>query len=500
MSELSNLAFRRTKEAIYWSSVLSEPLTVAFFLLRPILSRDLNASNNQLALIIVLKHAIALLSVYGSLWALGKRERLKPQMIWTGIVLRIPFLFFGFVHNAWWALLAIGINMLVGKAGGPAWLEVMRLNLPKEERTRIYALSGIISCVEGLILGYLLKKGMDLYPSCWRIYFPLASALGLVSLWWIWRVTVPPAILQNGEALPKTKESPTLAHFFEFAAKAISQNILQFVSFLALLICAASPFLKFSGTRVIYLYPPSQYIVAFFALASVLQLATWIWKSEFILRPWKTAMRLFKERKDFRNFQLGYFICGGGILLFQPVLSNFCIHELKISKWSALTDIFLIYQTVGFTLSMQLWNRSLRLGLFRASTLLCLSFAVHIGFLVAATFWHGHHILGQSASLFLLYAAQIAYGICLGGSHILWNMSATLFCRPSEDSSIYTTTNMLALGLRAISLPFLGAHLSQQIGYLNLLYISGTCCLVGAAFLAFTRGADDEMSKTLVKN
>lgn len=502
MSAALNLAFRRTKEAVYWSSIIGEPLAVLFFMLRPILVRDLRATTFQLALFMVLKHAIALISVYGSLWALGKRERLKPQMLWTGMVMRVPFLFFAWVHNPWWALAAVGINMLFGKAGTPAWLEMMRLNLPKEERTRIFAWSSAISVLEGLFLAYFVKILFQNHPSSWRVLFPLCAAFGMTALWWIWRIPVP-AVDEGGEelnrSLSQSQEHPSFADLMEFAGVAIRDNILQFVSFVALLICAASPFLKFSGTRVIYLYPPSQYIVAFFTIASGLQLATWIYQSEFILRPWKTALRLISSRPDFRTFQIGYFICGGGILLFQPVLTAFCIDELDIKGWRALTDIFLIYSSIGYAASMQLWNRSLRLGLFQASTILCLCFAMHIALLIAAAHWHGHQFYGMSASLIFIYSAQVVYGISGGGSHFLWNMSATLFCREKEDSSLYTTTNMLIFGVRAITLSFFGAYLSHKIGHLNLLYVSGTCCLIGAAVLALGRNALENAAKPLVK-
>lgn len=412
-----NLAYRRTKAAVYWSAILGEPLAIALFLLKPILSRDLHASDHQLALLTTLKHAITLVSVYGSMWALNKRERLKPQLIWTGIILRVPFFFFAWIYDAWWALLAVGVHMLVGKAANPAWFETMRLNLPKEERTRIYAASSAISCLEGLLLGWMAKGYMQAHPSSWRTLFPLSALVGVLSLWWVWRIPLPKADLKAERAdLHQIKST--------------QQSALEFFS-----------------------------------------------------RPWKTAFKLLRERADFRTFQLGYFVCGGGILLFQALLPNFCVRELQITDYAVLVDLFAIYFSIGFAISMYSWNRSLQMGLFRASALICLFFALHISLLIAAHYCHGHHILQKDAPKFLLRAAQIVYGIAMGGSHVMWNMSGTLFCREGEDSSIYTTTNMVAIGVRAVTLPFLGAFLSRKIGYLNVLYISALCCFVGAWIL-----------------
>lgn len=414
-----NLAYRRTKAAVYWGAVLGEPLAIALFLLKPILSRDLHATDHQLALLTTLKHAITLFSVYGSMWALNKRERLKPQLIWTGIILRVPFFFFAWIYDAWWALLAVGVHMLVGKAAQPAWFETMRLNLPKEERTRIYAASSAISCLEGLILGFCAKRYLQVYPSSWRMLFPLSALIGMLAMWWIWRIPVPNAdapVDQSGQVSSSQNAQP---------------NALEFLG-----------------------------------------------------RPWKTALNLLRERPDFRTFQLGYFVCGGGILLFQPLMPNFCVRELEITDYSVLVDLFTIYFSIGYAISMYSWNRSLRLGLFRASILLCMFFALHIILLIAAHFCHGHHILRKDAPLFLLRAAQAVYGIAAGGSHVLWNMSGTLFCKDREDSSVYTTTNMVAIGLRAVTLPFLGAFLSRKIGYLNVLYISALSSFIGAWILS----------------
>lgn len=414
-----DMAFRRTRAAVYWGAVLGEPLAISMFLLKPILSRDFHATDYQLALFNMLKHAVTLFSVYGSLWALNKRERLRPQLVWTGLVLRLPFLLFAWITNTWWALLAVGIHMLVGKAGNPAWFEIMRLNLPKEQRTRIYAASSAICCIEGLFLGWGAKRVMHQYPDSWRLLIPVSAVVGLLALWWVWRIPVPP------KTEPETPK-PALGQ-----ERHSAQDLLNFFA-----------------------------------------------------RPWKTGWALIKERSDFRIFQLGYLICGGGILLFQPLMANFCVRELHITDYSTLIDIFSIYLSIGFAISMYSWNRSLHLGLFKASALVCLFFGLHILCLIAAHFCHGHHIFQKDAPKFLLCAAQVIYGIGMGGSHVLWNMSGTIFCREGEDSSIYTTTNMISLGVRAITMSLLGAYLSNVIGYLYILYISAGCCAIGGLILA----------------
>ncbi len=429
-----DLAFRRTKQAVYWGAVLGEPLAISMFLLKPILSRDFGATHYQLALFNMLKHAVTLFSVYGSLWALNKRDRLRPQLIWTGVVLRLPFLLFAWITNTWWALLAVGIHMLVGKAGNPAWFETMRLNLPKEERTRIYAASSAICCIEGLFLGWGAKRIMHQYPESWRYLIPLSAVVGLLALRWIWRIPIP------------EKNEPV----------------------------APPPLSKKGGHN-------GGELLAFFAA------------------PWKTAITLIKERPDFRIFQLGYLICGGGILLFQPLMPNFCVRELNITDYSSLIDIFSIYLSVGFAISMYSWNRSLHLGLFKASSLVCLFFGLHILLLIAAQLCHGHHIFQKDAPKFLLCAAQVIYGVGMGGSHVLWNMSPTIFCREGEDSSIYTTTNMISLGVRAITMSLLGAYLCVLIGYLYTLFISGFCCLLGGAILAMYAQTEKNPSISLAK-
>lgn len=103
---------------------------------------------------------------------------------------------------------------------------------------------------------------------------------------------------------------------------------------------------------------------------------------------------------------------------------------------------------VGFAISSPLWSRWLnRTDIYRfLSRVTAVAMLFPIGLILAQT------------SLVWLYLAYILYGIMQAGSELGWNLSGPIFAK-QEDSSPYSSVNVLTVGLRGCVIPPLGSFL-----------------------------------------
>lgn len=184
-----------------------------------------------------------------------------------------------------------------------------------------------------------------------------------------------------------------------------------------------------------------------------------------LLKPWKESWMLMKTRPDFRYFQIGFMFGGSALMIIQPSLPSLFVDLLGLSyKEMALAIAFC--KTVGFILSSPFWVKNYaRANIFRFCSLVTLT---------AALF---PIILYSAVSLpAMLYVAWLSYGVMQAGSELSWNMSGIAFAK-NEESSPYSTTNVLTVGLRGCFAPLIGSLL--------LTYTNSTTILTTAALLAF---------------
>jgi len=170
----------RTRGAIIASALLFEPLTSLLGCLPFILRKDLGATLMQLSLQSALKPVLALLSFYlTSSWK-NTPSFLRGNLLLTGLGARVPFLFFPFVDNVWFFVLSSSLYPLFFRAGMPAWMEVLRCNIPeKGAREKIFSLGSIISYTEGMLIAIGLGLMLDKRPEVWKILFFLGGAIGI---------------------------------------------------------------------------------------------------------------------------------------------------------------------------------------------------------------------------------------------------------------------------------------------------------------------------------
>lgn len=197
---------------------------------------------------------------------------------------------------------------------------------------------------------------------------------------------------------------------------------------------------------------------------------------EKLLKPWKEAYSLLKSRPDFAKFQIGYLLGGSALMMIHSVQSIFFVSVLNLSYSEMLLALGLC-KGIGFAVASPWWVKWFeKVDIFRVCgkvTLLCSLFPL---FLIFA-FWNVEW----------LYVACLIYGVMQAGSELTWHMSGPVFSH-KENSSVYSTTNVLIVGLRGCVAPAFGMILCSATNSVVVLVMSGMLCLLATErMLAFSR-------------
>lgn len=185
-----------------------------------------------------------------------------------------------------------------------------------------------------------------------------------------------------------------------------------------------------------------------------------------VAQPWRQTWELISNRSDFANFQVGYMFGGAGLMVMAATLTMFFVDVLHLS-YTEIALAIALCKGAGVAASSPLWVRLFhRLDIFHFSALVTLLAALFPFFLLSAQF----HPL-------MLYAAYLLYGVMQGGSELGWHMSGPVFAN-EEESSLYTQTNVLTVGLRGCIAPFFGSFLYTVSGSTATLLFGAALCLI----------------------
>lgn len=188
--------------------------------------------------------------------------------------------------------------------------------------------------------------------------------------------------------------------------------------------------------------------------------------SEVLLKPWKQSWNLVKERPDFLNFQIGFMLGGSGLIIMQTVLPMFFVDDLKLN-YTTIFVALTVCKGIGFACSSPFWVKWFdRTNIYRFSSLVTL---------LAAT--SPLILIGAKDHIVWLYAAYIVYGIMQAGSELSWHLSGPLFAQ-DKDSSIYSGTNILTVGIRGCIAPLVGNLIYTTTNSMTVMIISSFLCLL----------------------
>ncbi len=205
---------------------------------------------------------------------------------------------------------------------------------------------------------------------------------------------------------------------------------------------------------------------------------------EKIFKPWQQVWKLISQCKDFAIFQIGFMFGGAGLMIMQPALPKFFIDILHLS-FTEMGLAISLCKGVGVALASPIWTRLFRkLNIFQLCALVTF-FATLFPFLLLATSFH----------LILLYLAYAFYGVMQAGSELSWHMSGLVFAK-EKDSSTFSVTNILTVGIRGCVIPVIGSVLLPFIHPLGVILLGAFLCLLASGyFLLNSRVAKNRLEK-----
>ena len=159
-------------------------------------------------------------------------------------------------------------------------------------------------------------------------------------------------------------------------------------------------------------------------------------------------------------------------MLIAPALPIYYVDILSLSHHDQ-TIARCFYMGLGVVGSSFIWKKALNLN----SPIFLTPFIL-LGFSLFS-----FTLLFSKANPFFINIAFLFYGIAQGGSHLLWNLSGTLFAK-EEDSSKFSTVNVLMVGVRGLFAPMLGGLLCATIGSFSTLVCG---CMISLSGVIFTR-------------
>lgn len=198
--ELTNTYHKSTRAAFLWSRILRTPFWSIYILLPFILYKDLHATPLQIGVIVALKPSVSLLSMYWASWIKNRRDLLVPNVIWASILGLLPFFLFPFVNSAWFLIFSFGFFMVLHRGVVPAWMELMKLNLPEASRHRIFAWGSAFGYLGEGILPFCFGWILDDYYEAWRWIFPISALIAMIPVLFQYRIQVPEDVKPREES------------------------------------------------------------------------------------------------------------------------------------------------------------------------------------------------------------------------------------------------------------------------------------------------------------
>jgi len=196
-----------------------------------------------------------------------------------------------------------------------------------------------------------------------------------------------------------------------------------------------------------------------------------------ILTSIRDIFSLLKKRKDFAFFQKSFSIGGFALMLISPALYIFSNDVLKLS-YSNMMTARLVFMGIGFIFSSYFWKKYLdKTSINNLTIWVLLNFTLYILLLLLSQF---------NRSFF--YIGFLFYGIAQAGSTLLWNLSGMFFAK-DRNSILFTSTNLLFVGIRGLIAPLLGSLLCFLFNSIIVLFI-GTLLVFYGFLSAFLKRKD----------
>jgi predicted MFS family arabinose efflux permease len=188
---------QNTRYVFIGSHLLNAPLWAMYTLLVFIFYKDLHASPLQITLLISSKPVVAIASFYWNSFVEKRHDLLKKSIGCASVIGLLPCFFFPFIDNNWFYIFAFAVYMMASRAIIPAWMEILKIKIHAEARSKIFSIGSSINYLTSLFFPLFISRWMDNSPGIWRWGFFIAAGISLLSNFLL--VTIP---------LPQEKPPP----------------------------------------------------------------------------------------------------------------------------------------------------------------------------------------------------------------------------------------------------------------------------------------------------
>lgn len=193
-----------TRFAFIWMQIATEPFIAFSTLLLFILRKDLGATALQISILATLRPVLSVLSFYWSSNLLRQRSKLLSNFMGAWVLSFLPFLCLPFISNVWFVILCSAIYQIFSRATIPSKMEILKLNLEKEPREKLFSRLYVLGFIESICLGLFVGKLLDIHNGAWQILFALAAILSLTSTFIQMNIPLPQNLKQDDKVLPIT--------------------------------------------------------------------------------------------------------------------------------------------------------------------------------------------------------------------------------------------------------------------------------------------------------
>lgn len=381
-------------------AAMLEGLVAGAYTLNDIILRKNFGAGPLLVTLLVMAQPVSqlLAIVWGSVMQ-GREKR--PFILGFGGVGRLSLLLVVFAASSWMFFVPIAIAITLAVAIVPALNSIYQTNYPDKERGRVFGWvmggTSIATMAASLGAGAL----MDWNPQSFRVIYPIAGILGLISASLFYRI-------RQRRLLPSARITRSL--------------------------------------------PGAEVADGESRLLVVEQAQAWGRDIGRALRnPLHGAASAFRDDRLFARFEIGFMIYGIAWMMMQPVIPIFLVdtihvqyHQVGVARGVIYFSTMALFSPLAGRL-LDRWN--------------AVSVAA-LGFAFLATFPFAMMLCRDIHSV---YGAFALYGVGMAGANMAWTMGPILFAG-KKDAATYMGVHVTMVGIRGLLGNPLGLLLLQTIG------------------------------------
>ncbi len=174
---------KETKRLLVVSNLLQEPFIALNLMLDVMLSAHFGASALQISILTTLRPVLAVLAFYWGSMLFYRPELLRFSLVAATALATSLFFFAPWAESIWYFIVAECCFVLFWRAANPAQIEILKLNLDKGVREKVFSLGLSVSHASGMIIGPILGIILKYNPEQWKQLFCIGALFYGASAW-----------------------------------------------------------------------------------------------------------------------------------------------------------------------------------------------------------------------------------------------------------------------------------------------------------------------------